>query len=135
MDKLMDIPSRIALRNLDPARYKELMESDFDHMWSSSQEWAYLQGDIDRKGNLTTEFMESEGMYEVSRWKLTSPGNWILRIRKNQIAKVKELDNGSYEWSIKYRDHKVVGTEKLLNKARYPVRICLDTIDKVDRRF
>ena len=135
MTKLMDIPTQIALGRSDPDKYKRLIESDRDSMWSIDQEYAYLGGDIDRNGNLTTDFMESKGMYEISRWELKSPGNWILRIRKNQVAKVKELNNGSYEWSIRYRDHKVTGTEKSLNKARYLARVCLDTIDKVDERF
>ena len=135
MSKLMDIPTQIALGRSDPDKYKKLIESNRESMWSSNQEYAYLSGDIDRNGNLTTAFMESEGMYEISRWELKSPGNWILRIRKNKVARVKELDNGSYEWSIRYGDHKVKGTEKSLNKARYLARICLDTIDKVDERF
>ena len=135
MTKLMDIPSQIALGRSDPEKYEELLRTDRDSMWSGEQEWAYLGGDIDRNGNLTTAFTEAEGMYEISRWELKSPGNWILRIRKNKVARVKELDNGSYEWSIRYGDHKVAGTEKSLNKARYLARICLDTIDKVDKRF
>lgn len=135
MTKLMDIPTQIALKKSNPDKYKELVESDRDSMWSSNQEWAYLGGDIDRNGHLTTAFMESDGMYELSGWKLSSPGNWILCIYTNRDAKVKELSNGNYEWTINYKNHKVTGIENSLNKARYLARVCLDTIDEVDKKF